>query len=171
MLSTILKNLDQEGYFINNVDINLICEKPKVSKYRDRIINSISKIITLDKKQTAKIENYAVGHGTLKNCPEINENTLREKGFTDEQFTLLESSLSSAFDIKFVFNRYTFGDDFCKNVLNFSDQQLNDINFNMLSEIGFTDDQIEIANTFICGAMTLEAVSYTHLTLPKICRV
>ena len=65
-----------------------------------------------NKEQRAKIENYAVGHGTLKNCPEINENSLREKGFSDEQLTLLESSLSSAFDIKFVFNRYTFGDDF-----------------------------------------------------------
>ena len=53
-------------------------------------------------------------------------------------------------------NKYTFGDDFCKNILNFSDQQLNDISFNMLSEMGFTDEQIEIANTYICGAMTLE---------------
>ena len=125
-------------------------------KIINRIVPEALKTLGYNKEQRAKIENYAVGHGTLKNCPEINEVSLREKGFSDEQFTLLESSLSSAFDIKFVFNRYTFGDDFCKNTLNFSDQQLNDINFNMLSEIGFTDEQIEIANTFICGAMTLE---------------
>ena len=125
-------------------------------KIINRIVPEALKTLGYNKEQRAKIENYAVGHGTLKNCPEINEVSLRAKGFSDEQFTLLESSLSSAFDIKFVFNRYTFGDDFCKNTLNFSDQQLNDINFNMLSEIGFTDEQIEIANTFICGAMTLE---------------
>ena len=31
------------------MDINLICEQPKVSKYRDRIINSISKLMMLKK--------------------------------------------------------------------------------------------------------------------------
>ena len=36
---------------INNLDINLICEKPKVSKYRDKIINSISNLTSLDKNQ------------------------------------------------------------------------------------------------------------------------
>ena len=34
---------------INNLDINLICEKPKVSKYRNRIIDSISKRMFLKK--------------------------------------------------------------------------------------------------------------------------
>ena len=31
------------------MDINLICEQPKVSKYRNKIINSISKFMTLNK--------------------------------------------------------------------------------------------------------------------------
>ena len=51
MLKQILNNLRNEGFFINNVDINLICEKPKVSKYRNKIINSISKLTNLNKDQ------------------------------------------------------------------------------------------------------------------------
>ena len=51
MLKPIFKNLTKSNYFINNVDINLICEQPKVSKYRDKIINSISKLINLNKNQ------------------------------------------------------------------------------------------------------------------------
>ena len=51
MLSPILKNLDKEGYFINNVDINLICEKPKVSKYREKIITSLSDLLNINKDQ------------------------------------------------------------------------------------------------------------------------
>ena len=51
MLSPILKNLDEEGYFINNVDINLICEKPKVSKYRKKIIKSLSNLLKVNKNQ------------------------------------------------------------------------------------------------------------------------
>ena len=44
-----MENLNKSNFFINNLDINLICEKPKVSKYRDKIINSISKLTTLNK--------------------------------------------------------------------------------------------------------------------------
>ena len=51
MLSPILKILDKNGYFINNIDINLICEKPKVSKYRDKIISSLSNLLSINKDQ------------------------------------------------------------------------------------------------------------------------
>ena len=125
-------------------------------KIINRIVPKALKSLGYNNEQVRSIENYAVGHGTLKNCPEINEQSLKSKGFSEKQLKVLETSLDTAFDIKFVFNRYTFGDEFCKNILNFSESQLNDINFNMLSELGFSDDQIEKANTFICGAMTLE---------------
>ena len=51
MLSPILKSLDTEGYFINNIDINLICERPKVSKYRKRIISSLSNLLNINESQ------------------------------------------------------------------------------------------------------------------------
>ena len=51
MLKPIIDKIKKTNFFINNLDINLICEQPKVSKYRDKIINSISKLMTLDKNQ------------------------------------------------------------------------------------------------------------------------
>ena len=51
MLKPIIYNLYNSNFSINNIDINLICEQPKVSKYRDKIINSISKLTTLNKNQ------------------------------------------------------------------------------------------------------------------------
>ena len=51
MLKPIIDNLYKSNFSINNLDINLICERPKVSKYRDKIVNSISKLITLNKNQ------------------------------------------------------------------------------------------------------------------------
>ena len=51
MLKPIIDQLDKSNFYINNLDINLICEQPKVSKYRNRIINSISKLTTLNKDQ------------------------------------------------------------------------------------------------------------------------
>ena len=49
MLKPVIDYLNKLNYFINNLDINLICEQPKVSRYRDKIINSLSKLINLDK--------------------------------------------------------------------------------------------------------------------------
>jgi 2-C-methyl-D-erythritol 4-phosphate cytidylyltransferase/2-C-methyl-D-erythritol 2,4-cyclodiphosphate synthase len=49
MLKPIIDNLDKSNYSIINLDINLICEQPKVSKYRDKIINSISNLMSLNK--------------------------------------------------------------------------------------------------------------------------
>ena len=51
MLKPIINNLYKSNFSINNLDINLICEQPKVSKYRDKIINSISKLTNLNKDQ------------------------------------------------------------------------------------------------------------------------
>ena len=51
MLKPIIVNLYKSNFLINNLDINLICEQPKVSKYRDKIINSISRLTTLNENQ------------------------------------------------------------------------------------------------------------------------
>ena len=49
MLKPIIKILNKNNFYINNLDINLICEQPKVSKYRVQIINSLSYLLNLNK--------------------------------------------------------------------------------------------------------------------------
>ena len=61
----------------------------------------------------AAIVTYAVGRGTLADAPHINHKTLAAKGFTAEKIKAVEAGLASAFDIKFVFNKWTLGEDFC----------------------------------------------------------
>ena len=51
MLRTILNKIKKDGYIIKNIDINLICENPKVSKYRQKIILSLVNLLSLDKEQ------------------------------------------------------------------------------------------------------------------------
>ncbi len=48
MLKPITEILKNEEFYINNLDINLICEQPKVSKYRSKIIKSLSKLLNID---------------------------------------------------------------------------------------------------------------------------
>ncbi|HEY5363612.1 MAG TPA: adenosylcobalamin-dependent ribonucleoside-diphosphate reductase, partial [Aestuariivirga sp.] len=76
--------------------------------------------------QIEAIINYAVGHGSLADSPALNHAQLKAKGFGDEQIKNVEGGLASAFDIKFVFNKYNLGEDFCKTTLKLTDAQLND---------------------------------------------
>ncbi|WP_114391992.1 vitamin B12-dependent ribonucleotide reductase [Oleisolibacter albus] len=106
--------------------------------------------------QIARIERYAVGHGTLAGAPGVNHDSLRAKGFGDAQITALEAGLASAFDIKFAFNKWTLGESFCTGTLGVPAPMLDDYSFDLLAFLGFSKAEIEAANTHVCGAMTLE---------------
>ncbi len=108
----------------------------------------------------AEIEAYAVGHGSLAQAPGINHTTLRAKGFTDEKINALESGMASAFDIKFVFNKWTLGDEFLTSNLKVPAEKLNDPSFELLPYLGFSKADIEAANIHVCGAMTLEGAPH-----------
>jgi len=99
---------------------------------------------------------YAVGHGTLRDAPGVNHASLRDKGFTEAALAALEEALASAFDIKFAFNKWTLGEEFSIKVLGIAADRLDDVNFDMLSALGFAKADIEAANIHCCGAMTLE---------------
>lgn len=107
-------------------------------------------------KQIQEIINYCQGTGTLKGSPEINHETLRAKGFSEKALQDIEAQLITAFDITFAFNKWSLGEDFLKNTLKISEEKFNSPVFNLLSEIGFTADQINKANDYCCGTMTLE---------------
>ena len=110
--------------------------------------------------QIAVIEAYAVGHASLRQAPAINHTTLKAKGFTDEVLGKLEGTLKSAFDIKFVFNKWTLGEDFLLATLGVPAEKLNDPAFEVLTHLGFSKKDIEAANEHVCGAMTLEGAPF-----------
>src|SRR5882757_3160920 len=108
----------------------------------------------------AEIEAYAVGHGSLSNAPAINVSTLKAKGFTDEALAKVEAALPTAFDIKFAFNKWTFGEDFLRDTLNLAPEAIAAPNFDLLTAVGFSKREIEAANVHICGAMTVEGAPH-----------
>jgi ribonucleoside-diphosphate reductase alpha chain len=110
--------------------------------------------------EIAEIEAYAVGHASLSNAPAINTASLRARGFTEEKIEIVEKALASAFDIKFVFNKWTLGPDFLATALKVPQSALEDANFDLLTHLGFTRSEIEAANIHICGAMTLEGAPH-----------
>jgi len=106
-------------------------------------------------KETEAIIKYAVGSKTFAGAPFINHQTLSEKGFIAEEIKKLDAAVNSAFEIGFVFNKYTLGEG-CLERLGFIPEQYNDFEWSLLEALGFTDDQIEAANDYVCGTMMLE---------------
>ena len=110
--------------------------------------------------QAAEIVAYAVGHGSIGNCPAVNTTALIGHGFGARELEKIEAALPSAFDIRFVFNQWTLGADFCKGTLGIPEDKLNDPTFDLLRHLGFTKSQIEAANDHVCGTMTLEGAPH-----------
>ncbi|PLL13088.1 ribonucleoside-diphosphate reductase, adenosylcobalamin-dependent [Tabrizicola sp. TH137] len=110
--------------------------------------------------QIAEIVAHAVGHGSLGNCPGINHTALIGHGFGPRELEKIEGALPSAFDIRFVFNQWTLGEEFCKGTLGIPAEKLADPTFDLLRHLGFTKAQIEAANDHVCGTMTLEGAPF-----------
>jgi ribonucleoside-diphosphate reductase alpha chain len=102
------------------------------------------------------IVHYVVGHGTLETAPAINHASLKDKGFGEAQIKAVERGVESAFDIRFVFNKWTLGEAFCRETLGLEQEVIDDVSGNLLFALGFTEEEIESANIYCCGAMTLE---------------
>ena len=114
-------------------------------KYSEREIDAIVK--------------YAVGAGTFAGAPHINHQSLSEKGFIAEEIKKLDAAVASAFEIGFVFNVYTLGEE-CLQRLGFSPEQYFNFEWSLLEALGFSEQEIENANDFICGTMTVEGAPY-----------
>jgi ribonucleoside-diphosphate reductase alpha chain len=137
------KKLSGGGYFkIINQSIPAAL---KNLKYKEEEIDAIVK--------------FAKGHGTFAGAPYINHQTLSEKGFIADELKKLDTAVESAFEIGFVFNVYNLGEE-CLNRLGFSAEQYFAPDFSLLHELGFNDDEIEAANDYVCGTMTVEGAPF-----------
>ena len=129
-------------------------------KIINRAVPEALRTLGYSEADIAEIEAYAVGHGTLAQAPAINHTTLMAKGFTDEAIAKIEKALPTAFDIKFAFNKWTLGEDFCRDKLGISAEDLASPTFDLLVALGFGKREIEAANIHVCGAMTVEGAPH-----------
>jgi ribonucleoside-diphosphate reductase alpha chain len=129
-------------------------------KIINRAVPEALRVLGYSESQIAEIEVYAVGHGSLGQAPGINHGTLAAKGFTPEAIATVEKALPTAFDIKFAFNKWTLGEEFCVKALVQDIAALNDPRFDLLSALGFTKREIDAANIHVCGAMTVEGAPH-----------
>jgi ribonucleoside-diphosphate reductase alpha chain len=110
-------------------------------------------------KEVDTIVKYAVGAGTFAGAPHINHQTLSEKGFIADEIKKLDAAVGSAFEVGFVFNVYTLGEE-CLQRLGFKPEQYFNFEWSLLEALGFSDEQIDAANDYVCGTMTVEGAPY-----------
>ncbi|MEM1265785.1 MAG: adenosylcobalamin-dependent ribonucleoside-diphosphate reductase, partial [Pseudomonadota bacterium] len=110
--------------------------------------------------QISDVIGHAVGHGSLEGAPAINQTTLVGHGFGPDEIRRVEEALPQAFDIRFVFNQWTLGEGFCRDVLGIPAEKLADPGFDLLRHLGYSRDQIDAANAHVCGTMTLEGAPH-----------
>ena len=129
-------------------------------KIINRAVPEALRTLGYSESQIAEIEAYAVGHGNLAQAPGINHTTLKAKGFTAEAIAKVEKALPTAFDIKFAFNKWTLGEEFCRDTLGIAADQVALPSFDLLAAIGFSKREIDAANIHVCGAMTVEGAPH-----------
>jgi ribonucleoside-diphosphate reductase alpha chain len=110
-------------------------------------------------KENDSIIKYAVGTASFAGAPFINHQSLSEKGFIADEIKRLDAAVISAFEIGFVFNKYTLGEE-CLQRLGFTPEQYNDFEWSLLEALGFSDEEIDAANDYVCGTGMLEGAPH-----------
>jgi ribonucleoside-diphosphate reductase alpha chain len=98
---------------------------------------------------------YTVGHGSLVDCPTISHDSLRARGFDEETIDRIEQALPTCFEIRSAFAPHILGEGFLRKI-GFPDADLADWTLDILSRMDYSEEDIESANLWACGTMTVE---------------
>jgi ribonucleoside-diphosphate reductase alpha chain len=110
-------------------------------------------------EEISDIVTYIVGTSSIEGAPDINTDTLLEKGFGEEDILKLQAALPAVFELKHAFNVFTFGEETMQR-LGFTVDEYTSWDFDMLRALGFTRQQITEANDHICGRQTIEGAPH-----------
>jgi ribonucleoside-diphosphate reductase alpha chain len=102
---------------------------------------------------------YAVGSASFNGAPFINHQTLSEKGFIADEIRKLDEAVKAAFEIGFVFNVYSLGEE-CLQRFGFKPEEYFNPSWSMLEALGFKGSEIDAANDYVCGTMTIEGAPF-----------
>ncbi len=113
-----------------------------------------------DVSQSKEIVDYVIGFGTFEGSPEINRESLKRKGLTPEVIDSIESQIEHFTSLSLLITPSLVGHDFCKQKLRVEDSHFEELDFSLLSHLGFTKEQIEAANDYIFGRLTIEGAPH-----------
>lgn len=113
-------------------------------------------------EDTQSIINYALGYGNLDSSPSVSTASLRAKGFTDASLLKVNSAIKDAISLESCFTPQVLGTENMK-ALNIPEQLWKAPGFSLLRHLGYSNEEIETAETHACGTMGLEGAPALHL--------
>lgn len=115
-----------------------------------------------NEEQREEINVYVLGHRTFSGAPHINPQTLTDRGLNNAEIARIEAAAQGAFHLSGAFMPNILGEASMRR-LGFTPEIYKVKDFNLLTELGFTWDQINEANDFVCGYSTLEGAPHLKL--------
>ena len=103
-----------------------------------------------------EIVRYCVGRASLEGAPGVSAMSLRERGFTDGVLDKVNHALENSVSLSSAFGPHTLGEEFMKEVLKVPKSTFSLPGFDLLLHLGYTEADIEAAELYACGAMTIE---------------
>ncbi len=128
-------------------------------KIINQAIPSALKRLEYAPEEVEAIVAYTVGRGTLAGCPTIDHDALTRVGFDWDTIAKVEQALPTSFDIRNAFAPHVVGEGFLKG-LGLSGQELSDWNIDVLSRLGFSEEDVDAANSWACGTMSVEGAPH-----------
>lgn len=138
----------------NLVKIDALADGQKIKYVRPQLFSAL-RLLGYSPVQIDDIVRHLCGTASLKDAPTINHESLQKKGFTLRQIAHIEEALGYVRQLRHAFDPFVIGEGFCRDVLRLNDLQMHDASFDMLSYLGFSQEQIEAAHAHACGHATL----------------
>lgn len=113
-----------------------------------------------NKDQISEIVKYTQGARSLVGCPYINHESIKAKGFPEEILSKIESLLPTVYDLSMAFNLPEINPEFMSKKLNLNVVDYDPFEFNLLTALGFSKQEIATANDYVCGTMTIEGAPF-----------
>jgi len=128
-------------------------------KIANQSIDPALRALGYTEEQRYEMVRYVVGSMSLDGSPHVNAESLREKGFTDEDIANIEATLPGVFELRHAFNVFVVGEEAMQR-LGFDEDTYTSFDFDMLRALGYSKEQIEEANAYICGMQTIEGAPH-----------
>ena len=110
--------------------------------------------------QLEEMVRYCIGHGTLEGAPGVSAASLAARGFTPAVLKRIDVALETAISLTSVMSPYTLGGEFLSGVLGLPEVTYNLPGFDLLRHLGYSERDIEAAELFACGTMTMEGAPH-----------
>jgi len=112
-----------------------------------------------DEDDIKAIIDHVVGYHTLVAAPAINHALLRDKGLDEATLRRIESVLPFVEHLRHAFTPWVIGADVCRTTLGLCEEDLLQPHLDILARLGFSSQEIAVANAFCCGHRSVGGVA------------